>query len=111
MCGGVDLPSPPQESSCCYWPEEVGEGVVYGRLRVTLQRATSHGDCVLRRMQLAEDKPKPKMASQPLTVTQVQLTSWPVQGLPHPSAVLSLVDHLSQAQRSSSSKPTVVMCR
>ena len=37
--------------------------MVYGRLRVTLQRVTSHGDCVLRKMEVVEDKPKSKMAS------------------------------------------------
>ena len=60
--------------------------MVYGGLRVTLQKVISHGDCVLRRMEAVEDKPKSKMASWPLTVTQMQLTSWPVQGLPHSSA-------------------------
>jgi len=47
-------------------------------------------------MEEEEDKPKPKMASQPLTVTQVQLASWPVQRLPHFSAVLSLINHLTR---------------
>ena len=50
--------------------------MVYGTLRVTLQKVTSHGDCVLRKMEVVEGNPKPKMASQPLMVTQVQLTSW-----------------------------------
>jgi len=85
--------------------------VLYGGLRVTLQKVTSHGDCVLRKMEVVEDKSKPKMASRPLTVTQMQLTSWPVQGLPHSSAVLSLIDHLTKVQRSSPNKPAVVMCK
>ena len=85
--------------------------MVYGALRVTLQKVTSHGDCVLRKMEVVEDKPKPNVASQPLTVTQMQLTSWPVQGLPHFSAVLSIINHLTKAQRSTSKKPAVVMCK
>ena len=85
--------------------------MVYGKLRVTLQRVTSHGDCVLRKMEVVEDQPKPKMVSQPLTVIQVQLTSWSLQGLPHTSAIFSLIDQLTKAHKSSSNKPTVVMCR
>lgn len=112
VSGGVHVfVSLPQESCCYYWPENVEESVVCGRLRVTLQRVTSHGDCVVRSLEVVEDKLESKIVSQLLTVTQMQLTSWPVHGLPHTSAVLSLIDHLTMAQRSSSGKPTVVMCR
>ena len=43
-----------------------------------------------------------------LIVKMIQLTSWQLQGLPHPSAIMALVVKLNN---SSSSKQTVVMCR
>ena len=49
--------------------KNVAESVVYGRLGVTLQRVTSQGDCVVRSLEVVEDKPEPKMASQLLTAT------------------------------------------
>ena len=91
-----------------------GEGCrVYGKLRVKLQLVTSHGDIVVRKMEVVEDTPQPGQAKpvNALSVTLMQLTSWPEQELPHPTAILSLVDHLTTAQRSSSTKHTVVMCR
>ena len=51
------------------------ESVVYGRLGVTLQRVTSQGDCVVRSLEVVEDKPKPKMASQPLLDAANRLAS------------------------------------
>ena len=103
----------PQEASCCYWPGEVGEAVVYGKLRVKLQLVTSHGDIVVRKMEVVEDISQPGLAKpvNSLSVTLMQLTSWPEQGLPHPTAILSLIDYLTNAQMSSSTKHTVVMCR
>ena len=44
-------------------------------------------------------------------VTVLQLTSWPVKGLPHPTAVISLIDHLTNAQMRSSTRRTVLICR
>jgi len=86
---------------------------VYGKLRVKLQLVTSHGDIVVRKMEVVEDTPQPWEAKpvNSLSVTLIQLTSWPEQELPHPTAILSLIDHLTNAQMSSSTKRTVVMCR
>ena len=98
-----------QESSYCYWPGEVGEVMVYGRLRVKLGQVNSHGDIVVRKMEVTtEDKSR---STNPLIVTMIQLISWPQQGLPHPTSIMSLIDHLTVAQMRSSSKQTVVMCR
>ena len=44
-------------------------------------------------------------------VTLLQLTSWPMRGLPNSTAVLSLIDHLTNAQMKSLAKRTIVMCR
>ena len=84
---------------------------MYGKLRVTLKRMESYGDLVEMKLELVESGRKSGQASQPRIVTLLQLTSWPLHGEPHPSAVLSLIDKLSLAQRSSSGKHTVVMCR
>ena len=109
----ISLSIPPQEASYCYWPGEVGAAGMYGKLSVELKAVTSHGDTVLRRMEVAEKKLKDGQAepTKTLPVTQLQLLSWAEQGLPHPMAILSLIDHLTSAQMSSSTKHTVVMCR
>ena len=100
----------PQKASSCFWPGEVGEAVVYGKLKVKLEQVKDHEDILLRRMEITEDKSDFSL-SKPLKVVLLQLTSWPEQGLPHPSAILFLVDHLSKSQMSTSTKHTVFMCR
>ncbi|CAI8049661.1 hypothetical protein GBAR_LOCUS27341, partial [Geodia barretti] len=40
----------------------------------------------------------------------MQLSSWPPGELPHPTAILSLVDLLTKAQRGSLGRHTVIMC-
>ena len=94
----------PQESSCCYWPQELREAELYGKLRVTLKRVNSHGDLVDMKLELVESGPKSGQASQPRIVTLLQLTSWPPHGVPHPTAILTLIKQLSKAQRTSSGK-------
>ena len=102
-----------QESSHCFWPEGSGSaGVdgaeeVYGKLTVTLKRLSSYGDITERRLEVAESEG----TSPHRIVTLLQLSSWPLEEVPHPSAILSLVDLLSKAQRSSPSRHTIVMCR
>ena len=83
--------------------------MVYGRLRVRLGQVNSHGDIVVRKMEVTtKDKSRP---TNPLIVTMIQQISWPQQGLPHPKSIMSLIEHLTVAQMRSSSKQTVVMCR
>ena len=97
-----------QESSYCYWPEDEGEDVVSGRLRVKLVRVRGHGDITERKLEVTECD---SVSTNPLTIRMIQLTSWPIQGLPHPSAIMSLIDKLNRVLMRSSSKQTVVMCR
>ena len=87
--------------------------MAYGKLIVRLQLVTSHGDIVVRKMEVLENSTNSKQAKQvnTLSVTLMQLTSWPEQELPHPTAILSLIDQLTNAQMSSPNKRTVVMCR
>ena len=106
-------PIPLQESSYCFWPEvsgsagEDGAEEVYGKLTVTLKRLSSYGDITERRLEVAESEG----TSPHRIVTLLQLSSWPLEEVPHPSAILSLVDLLSKAQRTSRSRHTIVMCR
>ena len=106
---GINL----QESSYCYWPEEVGEVMVCGMLRVRLGQVNSDGDIVERKMEVTtvEETLHQFEATNTLIVTMMQLISWPKQGLPHPSSITSVIDRLTVAQMRSSSKQTVVMCR
>ena len=80
---------------------------VYGKRIVTLKRASGYGDITERRLEVAESEG----TSAHRIVTLLQLSSWPLEEVPHPSAILSLVDLLSKAQRASSSRHTIVMCR
>ena len=82
--------------------------MVCGRLRVRLRLVNSHGNIVVRKMEVTTVEKTPTNA---LIVTMIQLISWPQQGLPHPSSITSVIDHLTVAQMRSSSKQTVVMCR
>ena len=84
-------------------------GGVYGKLKVTLKRLSNHGDITEWRLEVAESDGK--VAAPHRIVTLLQLAGWPLQELPHSSAVLALVDLLSKAQRSSPCKHTIIMCR
>ena len=83
---------------------------MYGRLRVRLGQVNSHGDIVVRKMEVTTEDDESN-STNPLRVTMIQLISWPQQGLPPPKSILSLIDHLTVTQMKSSSKETVVMCR
>ena len=102
-----------QESSYCFWPEGSssagvdGAEEVYGKLTVTLKRLSGYGDITERRLNVAESEG----TSAHRIVTLLQLSSWPLEEVPHPSAILSLVDLLSKAQRTSPSRHIIVMCR
>ena len=103
-----------QVSSCCYWPqgsedgEEAANEETYGKLRVSLKGCTSHGDITERKLEVKETGDE---SGDHRIVSVLQLTSWSPGELPHPSAILSLVNMLSKAQRRSPNKPTIIMCR
>ena len=96
-----------QESSHCFWPEG-SEEKMYGKLRVVGKRESVHGDITERRIEVGDVEGH---GGTQRVVTLLQLNSWPLRELPHPTAILSLVELLSKAQRSSPSRHTVVMCR
>ena len=99
-----------QESSYHYWPEEVGEVMECGRLRVRLGKVNSLGDIEERKIEVTATD-ETNASSNRLMITMIHLISWPQQGLPHPSAITSLYDRLTKAQMRSCSQLTVVMCR
>ena len=86
-----------------------GAEEVYGKLTVTLKRQSFYGDITEWRLEVTETGEK--MSTSQKMVTLLQLTSWPIDELPHPSSILSLIDLLGKAQRSSPSRHTVIMCR
>ena len=75
---------------------------VYGKLTVTLKRLSSYGDITERKLEVAESEGTSPHKYR--IVTLLQLYSWPLEEVPHPSAILSLVDLLSKAQRTSPSR-------
>ena len=80
--------------------------MVCGRLTVRLLKVNSLGDIVQRKLGVTAQH-----FTDTLIVRMIQLTSWPLQGLPRPSAIMSLFDKLTNALMASSSKQTVVMCK
>ena len=82
---------------------------MYEGLKVKLVEENSCGDIIERKMEvISVDHSK---SSSKLIINMVQLISWPKQGLPHPSAITSLIERLTNILRRCDSKQTVVMCR
>ena len=81
---------------------------MYGKLTVKLVSVTNQDDIVIRRLEVMEGAAQ---LNKPHMVTLLQLTSWPMRGLPNSTAILTLVDQLTNAQTKSSAKRTIVMCR
>ena len=69
-------------------------------------KTTNRGDLVLRKLRVSAQH-----FTETLVVRMIQLTTWPLQGLPHSSAIIALIDKLTNALMASSTKQTVVMCR
>ena len=82
---------------------------MYGRLSIKLASVTTHGDIVNRKLEVVEGAAR---LNRPHMVHLLQLTSWPLQGLPHPTRILSLIDQLTATlMRCSGNRRTVIMCR
>jgi len=60
-----------QDACCCYWPERKGASVTYGKLRVTVVSVDYHGDVVIRKLEVTQDKPSTEI---PAVRTQIQLS-------------------------------------
>ena len=82
---------------------------MYGRLSIKLASVKTHGDIVTRKLEVVEGTAR---LNRPHMVHLLQLTSWPLQGLPHPTGILSLIDQLTATlMRCSGNRRTVIMCR
>ena len=81
---------------------------MHGKLTVNLQSVKTLGDIVTRHLNIMDGSATLNQAKR---VTMLQLTSWPMKGLPHTSAVLSLIEKLTAAQMKSTNKQTIIMCR
>ena len=77
-------------------------------MRVCLKKVECFGDITERKLEVTEAEGK---AEEQREVTLLQLSSWSLQKLPSPQVVLTLVDLMNNAQRSSPSKRIVIMCR
>ena len=97
-----------QENCHCFWPLEEGGSVVHGKLSITLISVETNSDIVIRKMQILEGSAQ---LYKPNIVTLLQLTSWPMKGLPLTATILTLINELTVAQMRASKKQTVIMCR
>ena len=84
------------------------EEKVYGNLRVCLKKLKCHGDITERKLKVKMEGEK---SEEERSVTLFQLSGWSQGEMPHPPVMLSLVNMLSTAQRNSSSRHTIIMCR
>ena len=82
--------------------------MVCGRLSVRLVKVRGHCDILERRVEVKEHK---SVSTNILVVKMIQLMSWPLEGLPHPTAIISLIKKLTNTLMSLHSKQTVIMCR
>ena len=81
-----------------------------GKLRVRLRLVSSLGDTVTRKMEVTSVDHDSNTTNM-LIVTMIQLISWPQQGLPHPTAITSLIDKVTSTLIKCPYKKIVVMCR
>ena len=81
--------------------------MVCGKLRARLRVVSSHGDTVTRKKEIAIVDYK-SSSTNTISVTMMELISWPQQGLPHPTAITSLIDKVTHILMKCPSKKIVV---
>lgn len=82
--------------------------MVHGKVSIKLVSVKTSGDIVSRKLEMVEGAAG---LNRPHMVHLLQLTSWPLQGLPHPTAILSLIEQLTSTQMKCGNRRTVIMCR
>ena len=103
-----------QESFHCYWPINEGNSATYGKIVVKLYSEENHGDYIVQKFELMEDKQRTSLSFSPssLYVTQFQFLRWPEHSPPQEtSSLLELVDKVNKVQMSSGNKAITVMCK
>ena len=81
---------------------------MHGKLSMKLVSVKTHGDIVSRKLEMVEGAAG---LNRPQMVTLLQLRSWPLEGVPHPTAILSLIEQLTSTQMRCGNRRTVIMCR
>ena len=81
---------------------------MHGKLSMKLVSVKTHGDIVSRKLEMVEGAAG---LNRPQTVTLLQLRSWPLEGVPHSTAILSLIEQLTSTQMRCGNRRTVIMCR
>ena len=82
--------------------------MLHGKLSTKLVSVKTAGDIVSRKLEMVEGAAR---LNRPHIVHLFQLTSWPLNSLPHPTAILSLIDQLTSTQMRCGNRRTVIMCR
>ena len=82
--------------------------MVHGKVSIKLVSVKTSGDIVSMKLEMVEGAAG---LNRPHMVHLLQLTSWPLQGLPHPTAILSLIEQLTSTQMKCGNRRTVIMCR
>ena len=81
---------------------------MHGKLSMKLVSVKTHGDIVSRKLEMVEGAAG---LNRPQMVTLLQLRSWPLEGVPHPTAILSLIEQVTSTQMRCCNRRTVIMCR
>ena len=81
---------------------------MHGKLSMKLVSVKTHGDIVSRKLEMVEGAAG---LNRPQMMTLLQLRSWPLEGVPHSTAILSLIEQLTSTQMRCGNRRTVIMCR
>jgi protein tyrosine phosphatase len=103
-----------QEVCHQYWPLDQKSSETYGRYFVTLNKQEISGDYVIRKLDITDSQSRsvaPGGAAS-FTVTQLQYTRWPADGVPQSTTgILEVANLVQKVQMSSGNKAIVVMCK
>ncbi|XP_064390830.1 receptor-type tyrosine-protein phosphatase epsilon-like [Halichondria panicea] len=101
----------PEEEHCVYWPAEVQESTLYGKLKIKFLSEEVHEDFIIRKLELREDTQYhvPGVVDY-LVVNQVQHCNWTLKEVPTTKSVLQIIDSLLKIQRSTGNQAITVCC-
>ena len=102
----------PQEMSSHYWPSDPE---TFGKVTVNKVSQQNHGDYVLRKFEIDEqkDQASPLLSVKTsFTVSQFQFMEWPEHKCPQEAApIIELINCVIKVQMATGNKPIVVMCK
>ena len=95
-----------------YWPEHQGEAKIYGSVSVTHTEQEIQGDYIIRHLEVWQEPPAGSNLTAKNTVTQIQYTNWPEDGVPQSTTgVLEVANLVQKVQMSTGNKAIMVMCK